>query len=720
MRLILKLTLAFFLCWSQLSYAQKIDVSIASGLSAINEKCASLIIEKINLTLDSAAKQNTRYTVTLAGTATRVTDYTTNLTDTVLFTTGQQTKAFDLTVLNDGIEEGNETILIIARSNTGQADTLRLTINDHVARITTPQDTFRRCSNEPFEIKVSRVSGSTITWIPADLVKATADSSTFIVNPVRSSMIIMEANISGCIERDTIHVISQPIGVTLNTQDTLYLCFPDSFRLIATVNPGNAIVTWVPLDSTTRLINATNVQVKPPKSAKYIVNVASGVCRASDTVFVRMDSLRDTKVDHFPKKDKYCKGDSIFFFGQRHPKDLFPSIKVMWEPSNGFQTPADTFNAVLQADKTTTYFRITKNNACMHRDSVYIKVIEPTIPLGPVDTTVCPGETVQITFKQDSSEYKDFKWTPQDGLINCSTCPDPKIKVNGMQMYKVEAKKDGCDATTEIKTNVFQKPDVRVVSDQPLPLLAGTTVRLSLLGTQLLKSFKWKVDGVDVPAGTLTRTLERLTAGNHTADVEVTDANNCMWTYNFIFVVVCPPNSLVLQRTPLGNIYEGTTVTINAVGISPNVTGIRWSVNGNNLNENSLTLSNKVNNAGNIVFRFDATDTNGCPLTASITITVIPCISPEELKKKIPNAFSPNSDEKNDFFNYTDGTLNITKILVFSRWGQLVYNNTDPQKGWDGKINGSDAASDVYIYRLTYICGDGAPLEVSGTVTLLR
>lgn len=719
MRLIFKITLAFLLCWSQFLTAQKLDLSLASGLVAINEKCALLNNENINLVLDSAAKQNIRFVISLGGTAIKSSDYATNITDTVLFSVGDKTKSFDLTVFNDGVEEGDETIVIIARSNTGITDTLSLLIHDHIARILTTQDTFRKCSNEPFELKVSRVNRSSITWLPTDMVKATADSFTFIISPTRTSSIVMTALVDNCVERDTIYIISQPIGVTLNTQDTLYLCFPDSFRLIATVNPSNAIVSWSPLDSTTRFINSTNVQVKPPKSAKYIINVISGVCRASDTVFVRMDSLRDTKIDHFPKKDKYCKGDSIFFFGQRHPKDLFPSIMPMWNPSNGFQTPADTFNAVIQADVTTTYVRTTKNNACIHRDSVYIKVVEPSIPVGPVDTTVCPGTTIQITFKQDTSEYKDFKWTPQDGLINCSTCSDPKIKVNGMQMYKVEAKKDGCDATTEITTNVHQKPNVRVAADAA-PLLAGSTFRLLLLGTETMKSFKWKVDGTDVPAGSLTRTIEKATPGNHTADVEFTDANGCTWSSNFIFMVICPPNTLVLQRSPLGTVYEGTTIKISAVGISPNVTGVRWTVNGSNVNENGLILTNKVTTAGNVTYRFEATDVNGCPLTASISVEVKACISPEELKKKIPNAFSPNGDEKNDFFNYTDGTLSIIKIVVFSRWGQLVYNNTNIETGWDGKINGSEAASDVYIYRLTYICGDGSPLEVSGTVTLLR
>ncbi len=717
-----KLIFTTVLVWlsCQFVFAQKIGISLASGKETVNEKCGLLNNDQLVFTLDSVARQNTRFVINLSGTATRGTDFATNLTDTILFTTGQQSRSFDLTVFGDAFEESEETVVVIATGQDGFADTFRITIQDHIARILTSQDTFRQCCNEPFKLNLYRAAGSVINWFPADMVAPTDDPNIFTILPIRTSPVILTATIDNCVERDTIQVISQPIGVTLNTKDTLFLCFPDSFRLVATRTPANAQIIWSPLDSTTRVINATSIQVKPPKSARYFVNVTSGVCKAADTVYVSMDSLRDTKITHFPKKDKYCPGDSIFFFSQRHPKDLFPALKVMWNPSNGFQTPSDTFNAVVSADKTTTYLRITENNACVHRDSVYIKVVEPTIPVGPVDTTVCPGETVQINFNQDSSVYEDFKWSPQDGLISCEKCDNPKILVLGQQQYMVEAKKDGCDATAMISTNVFQKPQVGVFTNIPQPIPAGSNVQFLLQLPSGTKAFKWSVDRNAVPSGNLTTTVNNMGPGVHEVDVEITDANGCMWAYQFLIEVLCPPNSLTLQRSPQGTIYERSTLQINATGINSNVTNIRWSINGSNVNENGLTLTHKPTTAGNYTYRFEAIDLNGCPLAASIIVEVKSCISPEELKKKIPNAFTPNNDEINDFFNYSDGTLTITKILVFSRWGQLVYNNTDPENGWDGRINSNEAASDVYIYRLTYICGDAAPQEVSGTVTLLR
>jgi gliding motility-associated-like protein len=609
--------------------------------------------------------------------------------------------------------------LFIAISPSGFRDTLSILINDHIFRLTTSQDSFTQCSNEPFELPVTLVSRAILTSTPADMLRLDPVTQKYMVQPIRTGKLYISGRLDNCVERDSIYITSIPIGVNLNTRDTAFLCFPDSIRLIASPTPSNGTIQWT-LDNQSRLINNSTIQVRPIQSRNYIVQVTSAQCKASDTVHVRIDSLRETKINVFPKKDQYCKGDSLFFFSQRHPKDLFPFIKPSWNPSNGFQTPADTFNAVLMADVTTTYYRLTQNNACRQTDSIFIKVVEPSIPVGPVDTTVCPGTTVQINFNQDGAEYKDFKWTPQDGLISCEKCADPKIKVNGTQMYKVEAKKDGCDASSEIKTQVFTRPPVRIATDLPAPIIAGSNVRVSLLGTDGFQAVKWSIDGNMVPAGTLVTTINAIKAGSHPVEVEVTDRNGCMWSYSFLILAECPPRSVQLNRVPAANVYEGTTINFSVAGAPNNLRNIRWTRNGNNLAGTGLTNQDKPTSAGNYTYRFEAVDANDCPVTAVNNVIVIACISADELKRKIPNAFTPNGDQKNDYFNYSEGGLQIVKLLVFSRWGQLVYNNTDPTNGWDGKFNGTDAPSEQYLYRITYICGDSSPQEVSGTVLLLR
>jgi len=88
---------------------------------------------------------------------------------------------------------------------------------------------------------------------------------------------------------------------------------------------------------------------------------------------------------------------------------------------------------------------------------------------------------------------------------------------------------------------------------------------------------------------------------------------------------------------------------------------------------------------------------------------------------KMPNAFTPDQDGTNDVFRPVWGCSDISnfQLQVFNRWGQIVYNSTDPSDGWDGMFNGSPATSDVFFYTLNFVAS-GIPQEAKGDVALLR
>ncbi len=65
---------------------------------------------------------------------------------------------------------------------------------------------------------------------------------------------------------------------------------------------------------------------------------------------------------------------------------------------------------------------------------------------------------------------------------------------------------------------------------------------------------------------------------------------------------------------------------------------------------------------------------------------------------KVPNVFTPNGDGQNDEFRVAFRSLREFHIWVYNRWGKLVYESTDPAKGWDGNINGRPAAEGAYYY----------------------
>ena len=92
----------------------------------------------------------------------------------------------------------------------------------------------------------------------------------------------------------------------------------------------------------------------------------------------------------------------------------------------------------------------------------------------------------------------------------------------------------------------------------------------------------------------------------------------------------------------------------------------------------------------------------------------------------IPNAFSPNGDGLNDFFKVSGLYRNINfSMIIYDRWGRLVFQSNSIDKGWDGTWGGALCEPDCYVWvvKITFkgqdIITDG-DVNFKGTVTLVR
>lgn len=116
----------------------------------------------------------------------------------------------------------------------------------------------------------------------------------------------------------------------------------------------------------------------------------------------------------------------------------------------------------------------------------------------------------------------------------------------------------------------------------------------------------------------------------------------------------------------------------------------------------------------------EVTDDHGCTNIASVTL--VPC----DIELLIPNAFTPNGDGLNDEFGPLVPKVELVnyKMLIYNKWGQLLYETTDISKGWDGTFNGQPSQMDVYSYVITYelpsYFQDRLPRKVIGSAMLLR
>lgn len=83
-------------------------------------------------------------------------------------------------------------------------------------------------------------------------------------------------------------------------------------------------------------------------------------------------------------------------------------------------------------------------------------------------------------------------------------------------------------------------------------------------------------------------------------------------------------------------------------------------------------------------------------------------ISISESMLLVPNVFTPNGDGANDEFRVAYRSLKEFHCWVYNRWGMLVYEWTDPAKGWDGTINGQQAPEGAYYYVIRALGTDAA------------
>ena len=88
--------------------------------------------------------------------------------------------------------------------------------------------------------------------------------------------------------------------------------------------------------------------------------------------------------------------------------------------------------------------------------------------------------------------------------------------------------------------------------------------------------------------------------------------------------------------------------------------------------------------------------TNSCGTTSdSISFTECDC------NVFIPNSFTPDNSGLNDFF-ITKSSCNFIefKLLIFDRWGAILFEADNENSAWDGRHKGKKCDEGVYVYRL--------------------
>jgi gliding motility-associated-like protein len=95
---------------------------------------------------------------------------------------------------------------------------------------------------------------------------------------------------------------------------------------------------------------------------------------------------------------------------------------------------------------------------------------------------------------------------------------------------------------------------------------------------------------------------------------------------------------------------------------------------------------------------------------------------------KFPNAFRPRPDggsshqasETNILFRPVYRDVDTYQIQIYNRWGQLIYESTDIDEGWNGLYKGQLAPQAVYVWRVSGTFVNGEEFRETGSVLLVR
>ncbi len=136
----------------------------------------------------------------------------------------------------------------------------------------------------------------------------------------------------------------------------------------------------------------------------------------------------------------------------------------------------------------------------------------------------------------------------------------------------------------------------------------------------------------------------------------------------------------------------------------------------NELTYTDLTFTYTFREQGKTYVRFVAADADGvCEYTGPTYEVFI-----GESKLEIPNAFSPDaSPGVNDEWKVSYKSLVSYECHIFNRWGQQLFESTDPAQGWDGKYGGRTVPPGVYYYVITATGADGVEYKRSGDINIV-
>jgi gliding motility-associated-like protein len=512
-----------------------------------------------------------------------------------------------------------------------------------------------------------------------------------------------------------------PLSTTINVQQppapilapNPVICFGESLELFLSSPEPGVSYTWSGPG-----VNQTdpNLTVTPDETSTYTLTATNDCGTVSEDVTVTVAGPVNLVLN---APAQACFGDEVTFIAET---DAAAGVteQFTWIVNGTTVSLAQSFTLVATEDLEVS-LSYSYNNCEILTQTAFVNVNPAPSLQFPTETTICLGESITLN-EAPNPATTTYQW---NGPGLNSTDPAPMITPAATGTYSVTATSPGCDPLVD-EVTIEVIGDYTVALPDDFTICVGESVDLAATITPATTGFyQWTFGNQSAN----TETLEDRPTTTTTYQLTFVDAAGCQTVSDEVTVTVINQQFTldILAQDDDGNalmpgdtIFSGSEVTFSAsvepaTGFSYSYT---WTGDGDpatGTGPSIVTVAPDGSQGQNYQYNVSIeTDPGGCQLSTAFFLTLI------QAEYQIPNIFSPNGDDQNDEFRvFYNGELLDFNLQVYNRWGQLVFESTDPDQAWNGEKDGKPQPMDVYLYRTTFR-QNGVDVEDEGEVTLVR
>ncbi len=507
---------------------------------------------------------------------------------------------------------------------------------------------------------------------------------------------VTDSNGVACNVADTIYKIVTVLGQNGQTLPAVEMC-EGSIQEIGVPPSGDPSVSylWIPSAGLSDASAPNPIFNSSAGSQTYQLVISNSVC--SDTL---LQSVTVSPLPQLAHNDTLvCSGIPIQIGFSGAPAGMLFS----WSPANLVSDPNaanPTHNPQITQDFSVVY----GFPGCLDSLSFTVNVLNLGF-FNPVDTAVCPGDTIQVN-EFDAVSGLSYTWSPNQFISN-TTIPDPLIYPLEPVTYTIVISNGICSDTVTKSVAII---DFTSASGPDDTLCIGQSVIIGPSSVYPGLNYSWTPSGglsaVDIPnpsaspAVTTTYILNADAVGS-----------SCAFS-DTVTIAVSDPVAPGFGFSEFFGCYGGE-VTVSSNG-NPNYQYAWFTNNAQTGAGGSVTFTVPYDTT--IIFSMVVTG-EGCTDTLSVVQTF------ESFETYwgdliVPNVFTPNNDEVNDCFGPSGAPEGCYFLYVYNRWGVLMFDSYKLEKNcWNGKYmkTDSDCVDGVYFWVL-----EVGRDEYHGTVTLSR